>query len=244
MGELTSTLANWLGRLVKFIIGLCLIPPFVGLAMGIWQQLDGAMAGSKSFGEWAMIGGTSYVGVHLFLIKPKALFLAQHRLLSKLSVWLFGGQVTTEPSKGSTRSEKKPDKPEKGAKSSEGPQSSTLLVLSPYLVPLYAILACVAAWGIGRWTDVPMLDQITGCLVGAAVSLHWVMAADDLQQNRSRFPFDAYLLALVLIGIVSSVMVALCLPLVVVPFSIPAVFADALRQSHALYSAAFDVLFF
>jgi hypothetical protein len=243
MGELTSTLANWLGRLVKFIIGLCLVPPFVGLALGIWQQLDGAMAGSKSFGEWAMRGCVAYIAVHLFVIQPKALFLAQHRMLSKLSVWLFGGQVTTEPSKGSTRSDKKSDKPEKG-KSSGGPQSSTLLVLSPYLVPLYAILVCVASWALGRWASVPRLEPVTAFLVGMTVSLHWVMAADDLQQNRSRFPFDAYLLALVLIGIVSSVLVALVLPLVVAPFSIPAVFAEALRQAQAIYTAVFDKLFF
>lgn len=244
MGELTSTVARWLGRLVKLVIGLCLIPPFVGLAAGIWQQLDGAMAGSKSFAEWAMIGGVTYVGAHLFVLQPKALFNAQHRLLSKLSVWLFGGQVTTEPSKGEKRSEKKTDKPEKGGKSSEGPQSSTLLVLSPYLVPLYAILVCVGTWALGRWADVPMLDQCAGALIGAAVSLHWVMAAADLQHNRSRFPFDAYLLALALIGLVSSTVVALCLPLVVVPFSIPAVFAEALRRSHAIYTAIFQALFF
>lgn len=243
MGELTSTVARWLGRLVKLVIGLCLLPPLVGLALGIWQQLDGAMAGSKSFAEWAMIGSTSYVGVHLFLIQPKALFRAQHRLLSKLSVWLFGGQVTTEPPKGEKR-EKRAEKPEKGAKSSDGPQGSTLLVLSPYLVPLYAILVCVAAWALGRWADVPMLDPIAGVLIGATVSLHWVMAADDLQQNRSRFPFDAYVLALALIGLVSSVVVALCLPLAVVPFSIPAVFAEALRHSHAVYSTVFQALFY
>ena len=243
MGALTSTIASWFGRLVKLVIAFCLIPPFLGLVMGIWSQLEGVVAGSKSVAEWAMLGAVGYVGVHLFLLQPKALFQAQHRLLSKLSVWLFGGQVATEPPKGSTR-EKKADKSEKGSKGSDGPQGSTLLVLSPYLVPLYAILICLVSWALGRWANVPRLDEATGVLVGAAVSLHWVMAAGDLQQNRSRFPFDAYLLALALIGIVSSTVVALVLPLAAAPFSIPAVFAEALRQSQAVYSAVWQALFF
>ena len=242
MGELISSVTRWFGRLIKLVIALCLLPPFLGLAAGIWQQLDVAMAGSKSYAEWARIGIVGYVSVHLLLVQPNALFRAQHRLLSKLSGWLFGGQVTTEPPKAQKRSEKKSEKPDTAAKGGSM-RGSTMLVLSPYLVPLYTILVCVAAWALGRWANVPLLDPAVGILIGATLSLHWVMAADDLQQNRSRFPFDAYLLALALIGLVSSVLVALCLPLAVEPWSVPAVFAEALRQAHAVYSAVFRALF-
>ena len=239
-----STVARWIGRLVKLVIGCLLVPPFLGVAAGIWRQLDEAAAGSKSFADWVLLGVVGYVGVHLFVVQPKGLFRAQHRLLSTLSVWLFGGQVTTEPPKGEKRSEKKSDKTGKDKGSAESAQGSTLLVLSPYLVPLYAILVCVAAWAVKRWLSAPMLDPVAGVLVGASLSLHWVMAADGLQQNRKRFPFDAYLLALVLIGLMSAVVVALCLPMAVPSFSVPGVFAEALRRSQAIYTAVFQALFF
>ncbi|MBI4323060.1 MAG: hypothetical protein HY596_02145 [Candidatus Omnitrophica bacterium] len=234
-----STVARWIGRLVKLVIGLLLVPPFLGVAAGVWRQLGEGAAGSKSFADWALLGIVGYVGVHLFVVQPKALFRAQHRLLSTLSVWLFGGQVTTEPPKG----EKKSEKTEKGKGSAEGAQGSTLLVLSPYLIPLYTMLACVASWVLKRSLHSELLDPITAVLIGASLSLHWVMAADDLQQNRKRFPVDAYLLALVLIGLVSSVVVALCLPMAVPSFSVPGVFAEAMRQAHAIYAAVFGALF-
>lgn len=238
-----SALARWIGRLVKLLIGVALFPPFLGALAGIWRQLDEAAAGSRPFAEWLLIGVVSYVGVHLFAFQPKGVFRAQHRLLSKLSVWLFGGQVTTEPPKGEKRSEKKADRDQKGKGSSETFQGSTLLVLSPYLVPLYTMLVCVAAWVSRRWFSPSALDPVSGVLVGATLSLHWIMAADDLQQNRGRFPVDAYLLALALIGLVSSVVVTLCLPLAVPSFSVPAVFADALHQAQSIYTLVFQRLF-
>ena len=238
-----STVARWIGRLVKLVIGLLLVPPFLGVAAGIWQQLDEGAAGSKSFADWVLLGIVGYIGVHLFVVQPKGLFRAQHRLLSTLSVWLFGGQVTTEPPKGEPRSEKKSEKTEKGKGSAEGAQGSTLLVLSPYLIPLYTMLACVASLVLKRSLHPELLDPTTAVLIGASLSLHWVMAAEDLQQNRKRFPVDAYLLALVLVGLVSSVVVALCLPMAVPSFSVPGVFAEALSRAGLIYSTVLRMLF-
>lgn len=241
MRGLISTLLHWLGRLVKALIGLLLIPPVIGLVLGIRQQLDAWLVGQRSFTEWIMVGSVSYLGVHLLVYKPRALFRIQHGLLSRLSVWLFGGQVAMVAPKGEKpKSEKKAEKDKNQSGSSQG---STLLVLSPYLVPLYTLLVCLASWLLKRWLSPALVDPSAGFLIGASLTLHWVMAADDLQQNRGRFPPDAYLLALALIGLVSLLVVSLCLPMAVPGFSLPSVFAEALLHARAIYAAVFGALF-
>ena len=237
MGKAFSTLKQTLGRLVKALIGFALIPPVIGLARGVYQQLEPLPAGSRSFAEWGLIGTASYLGVHLLFYKPAALFQVQHRLLSRLSTWLFGGQVSTVAPKG----EKKPPKDKS---SSGGASGSTLLVLSAYLVPLYAVLVCLASWALRRWLGSWWLDAGTGFLVGATLTMHWVMTADDLQRHRERFPLDVYLPGLGLIGLISVLIVGACLPLAVPEFSLPSLLADALAQAGAIYAAVLHALFF
>jgi len=55
---------------------------------------------------------------------------------------------------------------------------------------------------------------------------------------------DAYLLALVLIGLVSAVVVALCLSMAVPSFSVPGVFAEAINRTSGIYSRVFRSLFY
>lgn len=231
MGKRLSSLLHKLGRLVKLSVALLLIPPVIGLAQGLERHVDAVVIGARSFGEWVRLGALGYLGVHLLLYKPKALFRVQHRLLSRLSMWLFGGQVTTVNAK-------------KDKGSGEGSQGSTLLVLSPYLVPLYTVLACAASWLLDRWADAGWLQPAAAVLVGAGLVMHWVMTADDLQQDRGRFPLDAYLLALGIVGLVSLVIVSVSLPLAIPGFAVLSAYADALSRTSALYSAVLDTLFF
>ena len=237
-----SNALHWLGRFVKILIGVSLIPLALGIALGIRQQLERWLIGPKSFAEWVALGALSYLGLHLFVYKPQLLFRVQHRLLSRLSVWLFGGQVATTTPKGEpSKNDKKGKGKSKGA--GEGSQGSTLLVLSPYLIPLYTLFACLASWVLKRWLTPALVDPATGFLVGATLMLHWVMAADDLQQDRNRFPPDAYLLALSLIAVVTLVVVSLCLPMAVPDFSLPSVFAEALARARAIYTSVLHTLF-
>jgi hypothetical protein len=88
------------------------------------------------------------------------------------------------------------------------------------------------------------VDAIAGLLIGASLSFHWVMTADDLQQHREQFPIDAYLLALGVIGLVSLLIVTLCMPLAVPGFSLPGVLAETLTTAGTLYTSVLHTLFF
>lgn len=236
MGKPFSSLKQFLGRLVKALIGVALVPPVIGLARGISHQLEPLPVGGRSFAEWGLIGAAGYLGLHLMFYKPATLFGVQHQLLFRLSTWLFGGQVTTVAPKG----EKKPSK---GKSSLEGASGSTLLVLSAYLVPLSTVLVCLASWVLRRWWVFGWLEAGTAFLIGASLTMHWVMTADDLQQHRERFPLDVYLPALGLIGLISLLIVGACLPLAAPGFSVPMLVAEALAQAGASYAAVFHALF-
>ena len=44
--------------------------------------------------------------------------------------------------------------------------------------------------------------------VGFCLALHWIMTADDLQEQRELWNFETYLLAVILIAIITAVLVA------------------------------------
>lgn len=240
MAKPTSKPLRWLGRLVKGLIGLLLIPPLIGVLQGSAQHLQTIPLGSKSFSDWVGIGMTAYLGAHLLLWKPTVLFRVQHRLLSRLSLWLFGGQVSTvTPTEGKKSATSKRE----AQKSAEHAEGSTLLVLSPYLIPLYTMLIALGSWLLRRWLDPRWLDAPTAVVIGASLAMHWVMTADDLQQNRDRFPIDTYLLSLILIGLVSALVAAACLPFAAPGLSLPTILAEAAAGSRAVYAAVFRTLF-
>ena len=240
MGKHISNFLHNVGRFVKACVGLLLVPLVVGLLLGTLHQLQALFVGPKSFADWASAGAVGYVGVHLFLYQPEPLFRMQHVLLSRVSSWLFGGQVST--SEAAKAGGKKGDgKPAAKGKSAGG-QGSALLVLSPYLVPLYPMLICAAFWTAKRWVDLWPADAAAAVLVGAAAMFHWVMTAHDLQRNRERFPIDAYLLALAIIGVVSTLAISLCLPMVA-DVSLPGLLSDALSTAAGIYTAVFRTLF-
>jgi len=242
MTKRISNLLHILGRLVKAALGLLLIPLVIGIVLGLRRQLDGVLLGDRLFTDWAILGGASYLGIHLLLYKPAALFSIQHGMLSRISLWLFGGQVTTvEPPKAGSKDKEK----KKAAKGNGGgAQGSTLLALSPYVVPLYAMLACGLDWALRQRWEAWWIDAGAAVLIGAALTMHWVMAADRLQQDRERFPIDAYVLALGIIGVVSLLIVTACLPLAAPGFSLPGLLADAFTGAAGIYSAVLRTLFF
>ena len=239
MAKVISNVLQWFGRLVKALISVVLIPPIIGLALAMADRLTLVSVGARSFTEWMVRGGATYLGVHLLFYHPTTLFRLQHGLLSRVAVWLFGGQVATTGAKG----EKSSKKSSKG-KSEGSAAGSTLLVVSPYLVPLYAILLCVVAWSLKHWWAPAFLDAVVAFLLGVSLAFHWVMTADDLQQHRDQFPFDTYLLTLAIIGLASLAVVSVCIPLVAPDCSIPALFGDALARTGGIYTSITHTLFF
>jgi len=240
MAKPTSRLLQGIGRFVKGLVAVLLVPPVIGATIGLVRQLEGIAAGTRTCSQWFVWGIASYLGLHLLFYRPKALFRFNHALLARLAVWLFGGQVSTVGSggvKGSRSSGKGKDK-------TALVQGSTLVVLSPYLVPLYLVLVSVTIWLLARWIPGWSLNGFASVLIGASLAFHIAMTAEDLQQDRERFPVETHLMTLAISGLCSLLVCSVCLPLAIPEFSVPRLFADAIANARAIYTNVINTLFF
>ena len=225
-----------LARLVKGLMVAVLLPVAFGFFQGILQQVDRASVSGVAYREWIQRGFFAYVWLHLLLYRPAALFRASHRMFSLLAVWLFGGQVASVEGGGKGKSEH-------GAGGERAGQGSTLVAFSPYVIPLPTVLACALGWVLTRWWDRAAVDAPISVLIGVTSAFHWIMTADELQQQRARWHVETYLLALGLVFILTLLLGAACLPWAVPDFSFIQALADGLANTQAIYSAVIQRLF-
>lgn len=225
-----------LGRLLKVVVVAVVVPLAIGLFTAIREQLALVSAsGDVTFQQWVTWGFVSYVGFHTLLYRPVTLFRASHRLFSTLALWLFGGQVASvDRSTGG--------KGRDTSRKAEG-QGSTLVAFSPYVVPLSTALVCVVGWLAGRWVERRFVDGPVGVLIGATIAFHWLMTADELQQQRQRWRIETYLLAIGLVFVVTLLIGATCLPLAVPGFSIGQAVADGFSRAQQIYTSLIQRLF-
>ncbi len=245
MGKITSNAAAAIGRLLKAVMVVVVVPAAVGLLLGVLGQLDQPTVSGGLVLTWLGWGFCGYVAVHLLLYRPEPVFRFSHRLFSTVAVWLFGGQVaSTEggaPS-GNGKGGKSSGKARKGGGAAEG---STLVAFSPYVVPLYTILVCVAAWLLRQaGVDRALVDGPAAALVGVTAAFHWVMTADDLQRQRDRWHLETYLLALGLVFLLTLLIGVAALPLAVPEFSALDALAAGFEATRALYQGIVQTLFF
>ena len=234
MGKANFSVETFASRLVKVAMVVVLLPLAVSLLEGFLSQLDVISLSGATFGQWIVWGFQTYVGIHLLLYRPVPVFKASHRLFSTIAVWLFGGHVaSTEASKGG-----------KGAKAEGVAQGSTLVAFSPYVIPLYTILVCVAGWLAAKWVDRSWVDGPAAFLIGVTIAFHWLMTADDLQAQRERWHVEAYLLAIGLVFVLTLLVGGSALPLTVPGFSFVQALAEGMSRAQAFYSTLVQELFF
>ena len=240
MGRLSSSLAAWLGRLLKVVMAAVVLPFGVALLGGILAQLGLISASGGTVRQWIEWGAMTYLGVHVLLYRPVPLFHTSHRLFSTLAVWLFGGHVASVEQAGGGKGKGTKETKGKGGPAAQG---STLVAFSPYVIPLSAMLVSAAGWGLGRWLDHAMLDGPAAFLIGMAMAFHWLMTADDLQQQRTRWHLETYLLAIGLVFVVTLLIGSACLPWTVPEFSFLQALGEAFRRTQAIYATLIQQLF-
>ncbi len=225
-----------LARLVKAAMAVLVVPVAVGLLQGILAQLETITLSGSTVLRWIAGGFTTYVALHLLLYRPVALFRTGHRITSTIAVWLFGGQVASvEGGEGGKGKGRAPGQPP-----AEG---STLVAFSPYIVPLYLVLVCLAGLALRQWVDRRLTDGLVSALIGAAIAFHWVMTADDLQHQRGRWRIETYLLALGLVFVLTLLVGSSCLSWAIPEYSFVRALGAGLARTREIYATAFQQLF-
>lgn len=242
MGKRSSNVSTVLSRLVKIAMVAVVLPLAIGLLLGILEQLELISASGTSARQLVEWGFLTYVGLHVLLYRPVPLFRVSHRLFSSLAVWLFGGQVSTVQGQGAGG--KGQGKASKGQATDPAAQGSTLVAFSPYVIPSYMVLACALGWMLSRWVDRLWLDRPIVMLIGMTMAFHWLMTADDLQQQRARWHVETYLLAIGLVFILTLLIGGACLPWALPEFSFVRALGEGLLRTQGMYHAMTQHLFF
>ena len=217
------------------------LPLAIGLLQSLLEQLERVSLSGGTFRQWVGWGFMTYVGVHVLLFRPSGLFRISHRVFSSLAIWLFGGQVATvEEPKGGKAAGKGAAK---SGPSDPASQGSTLVAFSPYVVPVYPILVCAVGWLLARWWDRMFLDGPVAFAVGVTMAFHWLMTADDLQQQRRRWHLETYLLALSLVFVLTLLLGAACLPWAVPELSFVDTLGVGFSRTHTIYRTIIQRLF-
>ena len=242
MGSVSSKVAQGLGRALKIFIVAVLLPLPLGLLTGVIEQFEAIQVAGRSAWQLVSSGFLTYAGCHVLLYRPAGLFRGGQWIFSTLAVWLFGGQVsTTDGASGGGQG--KAGRKSKAPKSAGDAAGSPLVAFSPYVIPVYTILVCAAGWFLGRWWDRTFLDGPVSFLIGTTIAFHWLMTADDLQEQRDRWHVETYLLAIGLVFLLTLLLGAACLPWAIPEFSFVRALAEGLSHTHAIYTTVIERLF-
>lgn len=247
MAKTRSNLAEILGRILKAVMVCVLVPLAGGLLAGILQQLDASSVWGVSVRRWVIWGFLGYVGVHLILYRPVALFRVNHRLFSSLAEWLFGSHVASVEQTGGGAKRQPPKKSKRSSQSerdSATADASTLVAVSPYVVPLYTVLVCVLGWALRQRWPWELVGVPVSLLLGITIAFHWVMTADDLQAQRERWTIETYLLAVGLIFVLTLLLTGACAAWTVPDFAFPQALTDGLAIARSTYTTLINRLFF
>ncbi|MBI4353654.1 MAG: hypothetical protein HY595_00310 [Candidatus Omnitrophica bacterium] len=245
MGKIRSKVSEWCSRLIKGLTVLILLPLVVGLLLGIREQLGLISVSQGSARQWIDWGVATYVGIHVLLYRPVALFRASHAIFSAMAVWLFGGQVasTDQPTASSGKKRPSDSKEEKTGRGGRRAGGSVLVAFSPYVVPVLTVLGCLVGWGMKRWTVGDALDVPLYFFIGTSLAFHWLMTADELQEQRRQWHVETYLLAVSLVFGVTMVVTAACLPLVAPELSFVQMLGSGFSQAQTIYTTIVQRLF-
>ena len=237
------SLAAGLGRLIKIGMVLLIVPLIIGLLQSFLSALDVATASGHTYRQLATWGFLAYVGMHVLLYRPAGLFRVSHRLFSSLAVLLFGGQVATVEAKSGGKGKRGKSEEGGGAETRTSGEGSTLVAFSPYVIPLYVILVSLAALLLRYRVEPKWVEAPAGFLIGFLMAFHWLMTADDLQQQRERWHVETYLLAIGLVFVLTLLIGGACLPWAVPGFSFVTALSDGLSRTQAIYSLLVHRLF-
>ncbi|MBI4340911.1 MAG: hypothetical protein HY598_01370 [Candidatus Omnitrophica bacterium] len=243
MGSVSSKITQGLGRALKMFIVAVLLPLPIGLLTGVVEQFEAIQVAGGNAWHLVYSGFLTYAGCHVLLYRPVGLFRAGQWIFSTLAVWLFGGQVSTTDNTAGGGQGKGGRKP-KAPKSDGAAYGSPLVAFSPYVIPVYLVLACAVAWLAARVVQRRWVDGPAAVLIGVTTAFHWLMTADDLQPQRERWHVETYLLAIGLVFLLTLLIGAACVWWALPDFSYYQALRDGWAASLRIYQAATRQLFF
>ena len=212
---------------IKLVIGVLALPVAVGVSASFYHNmlLISELARSLSFFLW---GIAAYTILHLLFFKPTYLYVLGHEAVHAGVGWLFGAKIksfkVTEEG-GSVAMDK----------------TNTIIELSPYFVPIYAIIITVVYFIL--MSSYTINGSIFVFLIGFALALHMISTIEVLKIRQPDIIKSGYVFSITLVYILNIIVIALLFSLVFPAFSIVKFFSGAWVITKGAYVAVIRQLF-
>lgn len=214
--------------LIKFVIGVLIVPIAFGVTIAFYNNilLIKELARCLNFFIYGIV---SYAVLHILFYKPTYLYVLGHEAVHAGVAWLFGGRI---------KSFKVSD--EGGSVATD--KSNIIIELSPYFVPIYAILITaiyfliVSSYNINGSTFV--------FLISFALAFHIISTIEILKIRQPDIVKSGYFFSIMMVYILNIIVISLIFSFVFPSFSIKRFFIDLWSISKEIYAAIVKQLFF
>lgn len=213
--------------LFKLVIGVLSIPIAVGVTVAFYKNLVliNALASSLSFFLW---GISAYVVLHLLFYKPTYLYVLGHEAVHAGIAWIFGGKIKSFKVS------------EKGG--SVGTSKSNVVVeLSPYFVPIYAIIITLVYFVIA--SSYRVNGSVFIFLIGFALAFHMISTIEVMKIRQPDIVKSGYFFSIIVVYALNIIVIALMFSLMFPEFSAKRFFIDSWGTSRDAYIGIWKQLF-
>jgi hypothetical protein len=216
-----------LKKAIKTAIGFLLLPLVASASIAFYRQFGNIEVIFSRDQQYFLWGIIAYCLIQLLIFKPSFIYVLGHETVHALATWLCLGKVTSfdvSSSGGSVSTSK----------------TNLFISLSPYFVPVYAILLTVLYYIIN---DVFLWGFLARpyflFLLGTMLCFHIVMTIDTLKIKQPDLVKAGYLTSSILIYVINLILAAGILGLLFYGFS----FRSFIKSSYVLTLDIYNVIF-
>lgn len=192
-------------RLVRFVIGLLLIPLCIGVTRAAMSLSVSASSGSDALippSAWALGGGfLGWLAVFFLLPRPVRTYVLAHELTHALWAKLMGAKVLgmrVSKESGSVTLSK----------------TNFLVTLAPYFFPLYTVMVILLFLALSVFYDMGRYVLVWLALVGLTWGFHFTFTLSTLLQKQSDIRLCGHLFSYTVIYLLN--VLGICLWIVLV----------------------------
>lgn len=219
---------DFLKILLKSFVAVMMVPLAFAVTTAFYRNMVMIRELSGSLGYF--IGGIiAYVALHLLFYKPTFLYVLGHEAVHAGVGWLCGAKISSfQVSKegGSVAMDK----------------SNPVIELSPYFVPIYAILITLVYFLLISSYNIN--GSIFVFLIGFALAFHIISTIEIMKIKQPDFVKTGYFFSIVLVYILNILVISLMFALVFPSFHIQKFFMDFAVGAKDIYVTIYKQLFY
>lgn len=214
--------------LIKFVIGVLMAPLAAAVTVCFYDNIltIKELAQSLNLFIWGIV---SYAVLHLLFYKPTYLYVLGHEAVHAGVAWLFGGRI-------------KSFKVSEDGGSIGTNKSNAVIELSPYFVPIYAIIITLVYFVLISSYNIN--GAIFVFLIGFALSFHMISTIEILKIRQPDIMKSGYFFSILLVYILNVVVISVIFSLVFPSFSLKNFFMGSWIRARGIYSVVVRQLFF